>query len=517
MNTINHKKFFLMRKSFLFLILLSTIMCGMTTYSKSKHVPQMTMTTTASKVRLSLMGVGEATIDWGDGTPSDKITLVNNSDSPVTLYTHSYLGSSTHTIKISGENVKRLYCTHSQLNSLDASKNPNLETLDCENNQLTSLDVSKNPELRWLLCNDNQLTTLDVSKHPELWRLECNNNQLTSLDVSKNPELSTLRCNNNQLTSLDVSNNPELWTLECNNNQLTSLDVSKNPELSTLECNNNQLSSDALNILFGTLPIKGGTIHIDDDPGTKDCNRSIAEEKGWKVEWSGPQMTMTTIASKVGRLMLSGKGVITIDWGDGTPIDKRTLGGFDYISTFYHSYSGSSAHIIKIAGANITALDCSNNQITSLNVSENNMLKKLSCSKNELTSLEISENPILESLYCSDNKLTSLNVSENNMLKTLSCSENELKSLDVSKNPELESLHCSKNKLTILDVSKNPNLKRLECNNNQLTSKALNTLFDTLPTNGGLFRSTVRIDNNPGTSSGYQRTGKKKGWDVEWR
>jgi Leucine-rich repeat (LRR) protein len=73
-------------------------------------------------------------------------------------------------------------------------------------------------------------------------------------------------------------------------------------------------------------------------------------------------------------------------------------------------------------------------------------------------------------LYCSGNNLTSLNVSQNNALTILSCYDNQLTSLDVSKNTALTVLGCQSNQLTILDVSKNTALTYLYCTENQLTS-----------------------------------------------
>ncbi len=51
----------------------------------------------------------------------------------------------------------------------------------------------------------------------------------------------------------------------------------------------------------------------------------------------------------------------------------------------------------------------------------------------------------LTSLECSDNPLTSLDVSKNTALTLLSCTGNELTSLDVSKNTSLTELWCSEN------------------------------------------------------------------------
>ena len=245
---------------------------------------KMTMTTEASEVTLYIGGTGTILINWGDGTP-DEIYILSN-DVYSNSYTHRYSDTSPHIITIIGENIRDLFCSNNHLTSLDVSKNTVLEQLDCRVNQLTNLDVSKNTTLTYLCCNNNQLINLDVTKNSALKILGCSNNQLTSLDVSKNTMLESLHCDNNPLTSLDVSNNTALITLECFNNQLASLDVSKNITLTKLWCINNELTASALNALFETLHgnhIETKSIYISGNPGTDNCDRSIAENKGWTV------------------------------------------------------------------------------------------------------------------------------------------------------------------------------------------------------------------------------------------
>ena len=50
------------------------------------------------------------------------------------------------------------------------------------------------------------------------------------------------------------------------------------------------------------------------------------------------------------------------------------------------------------------------------------------------------------------------------------CPNNQISSLDISQNTGLTSLSCSNNQLDNLDVSNNTNLGWLDCSNNQLTS-----------------------------------------------
>lgn len=78
--------------------------------------------------------------------------------------------------------------------------------------------------------------------------------------------------------------------------------------------------------------------------------------------------------------------------------------------------------------------------------------------------------PNLESLDCSGNSLSSLNLSENTLLKQLDCNGNQLRNLDVSKNISLKTLNCSSNNLLYLDLSNNSLLNFIDFrkNNNLL-------------------------------------------------
>ena len=111
----------------------------------------------------------------------------------------------------------------------------------------------------------------------------------------------------------------------------------------------------------------------------------------------------------------------------------------------------------------LTYLDCSANQLTSLDLSGCTALMMLDCYNNDLTSLDVSKNKALEWLYCYNNDLMSLDVSQNTALMALDCSNNQLTSLDVSENAELDQLYCSNNQLTSLDVSLNTKLNTLDC------------------------------------------------------
>jgi len=108
-------------------------------------------------------------------------------------------------------------------------------------------------------------------------------------------------------------------------------------------------------------------------------------------------------------------------------------------------------------------LNCRSNALVSLNVSANSQLTVLSCYANSLTSLDVSNNTLLYDLRCNINSLTTLNVSNNTLLTTLRCWSNDLTSIDISNNIALIELGCSSNPLNTIDLSNNTNLTKFEC------------------------------------------------------
>ena len=121
------------------------------------------------------------------------------------------------------------------------------------------------------------------------------------------------------------------------------------------------------------------------------------------------------------------------------------------------------------------------NTVTSLNVANQNIadltgieyfaaLQYLNCSGNQLTSLDVTQNTNLQTLYCDNNQLTALDVNQNTALQRLSCSNNQLTAIDVSQNTNLRSFYCYVNQITSLDVSQNTSLIEFVCYANQLTN-----------------------------------------------
>jgi len=122
------------------------------------------------------------------------------------------------------------------------------------------------------------------------------------------------------------------------------------------------------------------------------------------------------------------------------------------------------------AFTNIIELFCHDNNLTTINVSNNTALRYLDVSGNSLSSIDASAIVGLRQFDVSDNPMSSLDVSFNTALISLYCYNDNLTSLDLSNNTALIELSCGNNALTALDVTANSTLYDIYCQNNALTS-----------------------------------------------
>lgn len=170
--------------------------------------------------------------------------------------------------------------------------------------------------------------------------------------------------------------------------------------------------------------------------------KAVDTQCGWTVESDGTvKLTPENRAAMaaVTELLLDGKGLTDIS-------------GIEYFT-------------------GLTALNCSRNNLTSLDLSANTALMTLNCSSNKLTSLDMSGCLALTTLNCSKNNLTSLDLSGCTSLTTLDLTLNPLlTSLDMSGCTAFEKLTIALSSLTSLDLSDCTSLTGLSCSNNNLTS-----------------------------------------------
>jgi hypothetical protein len=274
------------------------------------------------------------------------------------------------------------------------------------------------------------------------------------------------------------------------------------------------------------------------------------------------RMRLTFQNLETQKIYLTGKGKISIDWGDGSAIKSHSLSTYnnkdwENLSSKYkysHKYSKPNTYTITISGLDITHLACISGQLTSIDISDNDELQGLLVPNNQLSYLDLSNNVKLKELACFGNPLPTLDLKNNTALKKIMCGGNlssidlskcaELLSLHISKNPllteldlskcnSIQILDCPSNALTTLDLSQNDSLLTLVCENNQLMSlilnnnnklfalrcgdnqlsnNALNYLFELLPNYNDSRNRVIVFNNNPGTNTCNQNIAKEKGW-----
>jgi hypothetical protein len=118
----------------------------------------------------------------------------------------------------------------------------------------------------------------------------------------------------------------------------------------------------------------------------------------------------------------------------------------------------------------LTHLDLGENQITQINVAPLVNLDELSVDNNQLGAIDLSTNTKLKVLDLEDNKLQSLQISHLDQLTQLDVSRNQLTNLDYSKNVKLTDLSLGWNLLSGVDVSMLPELSALNLAGLNLTS-----------------------------------------------
>lgn len=222
---------------------------------------------------------------------------------------------------------------------------------------------------------------LTVEEQRKVETIEVEGKNISSLrGIEAFPNLTELKCGNNSIQKLDLRQNPKLKTLKCNKNQLTQLDLSKNPDIDYLNCSENQLK----------------------------------------------QLDVSNLKDLV---------MLNCSHNDLEQLDVKN-------------------------SKSLVALNCSANQLTELDVDVTHKpnLERVECQNNQLTSLILGQNKLLKKLNCAHNQLTQLNLNNMSALKELNCANNQLTVLDVSDSPELTTLWLKNNHLTSLNLDNNPNL-----------------------------------------------------------
>lgn len=274
-----------------------------------------------------------------------------------------------------------------------------LTNLSVMSNKLTILDISKNLALTNLNAGYNKLTTLNTSKNIALEYLSFSYNEITSLDLSQNVNLNLLSCQSNKLTNIDVSNNKKLSAFWCASNQLTSLDLSKNTFLHSILCSENKPLK-SINLRNGNntnIPLNLYNIDFTKNPELTCIlvDDALFSNKKWE-NFKDPSASYSTVDCSQ---------VTTIP--DPAFEDKLIAMNIDT--------DGKNGSVLNTSISTIASLDVSVSNIKDLTgIKGFTSLSNLNCSGNLLSTLDLSQNKILKVINCSNNILIGLDLKNGN-------------------------------------------------------------------------------------------------------
>jgi Leucine-rich repeat (LRR) protein len=173
-----------------------------------------------------------------------------------------------------------------------------LKCLSVYNNKLCVLPLHGLDAIEELDCSRNKLKRLDVSGLAGLKSLSCHSNFIERLDLPETSGMTYLDASFNKLKSISFQKYELNYNgFNLNDNLLESADVSRleiGPEFgygcgAGLNFSNNRLSAAAIDKIFGDVPDISrqpsgvGYIYVSGNPGSAECDKAIAQARGWQV------------------------------------------------------------------------------------------------------------------------------------------------------------------------------------------------------------------------------------------
>jgi len=349
-------------------------------------------------------------------------------------------------------NLTGLSVANNALQTLNLSANTALETLYCSTNQLTTLDLAAQTNLTQLYCAYNQLTEIqNITVLENLTQLNCSHNQIQNLDLSQNGNLSWLWINDNQLTNVNLQNG--------NNANISIFDARNNPDLTCIYVD------DAAYATENWSNIDAQTHFVETQDQCDYYNLVYVPDYNFEEYLETHDSLGNTV--NIGDVSSMGNGVSydhyvyegaikTVDSLDVQNLAIADLTGIEHFTALRY-------------------LDCSQNELEALNVTNNLQLETLLANENQISQIDLTQNTQLKEINFYANNLSDINLQSNSLIEIARLSQNELQSLDVSGLSHLEYLLASQNNLQTIDVSNCTNLFYLEVSGNQLSNIDLST------------------------------------------
>lgn len=220
-------------------------------------------------------------------------------------------------------------------------------------------------------------------------------------------------------------------------------------------------------------------------------------------------------------------------WIDLNDNQKRDAG--EYVTDFANEMSAKNAHKYKLGAKKITIygdvvdfafIGIANKEgmydtekgLTSIDVSENNLLDQLFVYGSKLGSVDLTANTKLRRVgfeHCGINTFKMPETAEG--LQELYLTGNNLTTIDISAATNVLGFSLSENKLTQVTYPRFTTLWIADIYSNQLSAAALNQLYNSLQKAGQKYAEwfyTIEVYDNPGVAGANHAAAKAKGWTV---
>lgn len=406
-----------------------------------------------SEFALLLMGSheGEVSLVWEDG--SVEKSALHTTATAIKGKTKS------KNLELRGD-ITVLECSGNGLGMLDVSNMTPLTDLISRKNYFTKLDLTKNVNLRALTLQDSPVEALDLSKNAQLDSVVCvNNGKMTSFVLPSHSPIQKLvleACP--RIAQLDLSGAPELKHLNFSQVWLRELDLSHNKKLSYLFGGYGWQENRLTKL---TLPKESNleTILL---PATGLTELDLRNCKKLKV-------IATNDSRSLSKLNIDGLKEITIIECPSCAITSLDLSNCTKLTNLICNNNQLTTLSLDNCPL-VWNVTCFANKLETLKLDKCSALKVLDCSENKNLK-QYNLPMTLETLNISACDLSELTVIKGmKELTTLSCSENNITSLDLSSLEKLTALTCNDNQISDLSSCiKLSNLLQVNVNSNPIT------------------------------------------------
>jgi Leucine-rich repeat (LRR) protein len=338
-------------------------------------------------------------------------------------------------------------------------KNNNIINHLYSSNGLYNVRVIDSSEIKLMTIgttNFNKITSIFFKKKLNLLQtLNVQNNKLKSLDLSLLDNLKVVQCFLNDIETINVENLINLEQLASGVNKLTVINLSFLEKIKFLDVSRNQINSLNLNSI-SSLQLQELTINNNNLNSLDFSNPNLISLK--KVECSNNLL------------------------GN---IDVTYLSNLEILICFNNPILSSNISIINLTKLNF--LQCGNCNLNNLDLTGCINITYLEFVQNnisESTLVGLLSLTNLETFIFGQNNFVTIDLSSFKKLKIVYGQVQTLININLSTLPLLEDIILNSNDITTINISNSPKIINLDLENNNLAVNTVDTILNTLDTNG---------------------------------